>query len=589
MTIFINLLLAMKWVWDNSKKRGLLVLALCFFTSMTYAQTWSYNWSTRTDRDGQPAGIYSTTPYPITETASTYSFKSDEFPAGKTYNLGERYFVDGARPDNSGDGRSLATAKKTIGAALMAAGSGNNTIIIRGAHDTFSGIYPEKISFGSLAGVDDTHRLMLVGYGQERPVIDGTNSTESIINRSYASSAYITLQRLKLQNTKASGVRLGWNVASDKRDSFFNCIDIWFYGCGNDDAYVTDGNCYYLNVDYGFISHCTAERSVGHGIKIGDGSSFCTVEWVVARENGWWAGKTNFGGSRPCALDFPADAGRTGMQNVARYNIAYSCLLHGMQLRRQANFYAHHNEIYDFGHGVDMQGNLGGVFPYGALVLAESWGNFHQNVVHDGYAMNSNGAPVFIQTSQSNFPVSICNNLFYGAPRNAEIMQLGYQNMAPTYVYGNTFIQSNSLYTVNIRALQTTNELINNIFVQLGSGSCGVTLYTTQNPRHEFNLYYHPRGTAAEWGETGIGEKGGDPQFKAWPSGPFMAGFGDIYSTSPAVGAGTNLSVYGITKDFSGTPRAALWDIGAYASTTNTTGPVSTKPAPPKNLIIRKN
>ena len=190
------------------------------------ADAWKYNWATRVDRDNRPAGIYTNTPYPITEASSNYFFKSDEFPEGKCYNLGTLYFLDGARPDNSGDGLSLATAKKTINAAVSAAGSGNKTIIVRGAHDSFDGVYVETVSFWGLSGVDDTHRLMLVGYNQERPVIDGNDAENHLITRGYASLAYITVQRFKLTNSRRCGVRLGWDVTEDKRDRYFNCVDI---------------------------------------------------------------------------------------------------------------------------------------------------------------------------------------------------------------------------------------------------------------------------------------------------------------------------------------------------------------------------
>ena len=37
----------------------------------------------------------------------------------------------------------------------------------------------------------------------------------------------------------------------------------------------------YLNADHGFLSHCLFERSLGHGVKVGDGASLCILEWSI--------------------------------------------------------------------------------------------------------------------------------------------------------------------------------------------------------------------------------------------------------------------------------------------------------------------
>lgn len=527
------------------------------------ADTWRYDWSVRTDRDGRPAGIYEVTPYPITETTTSYAPKSDEAPAGKTYVLGTKYYVDGLGGNDANSGLEFTSPKKTILSAIRAAGSGNRTIVIRGAHDTFDGIYRETLSFSGISGLGDTNRFMLTGYGQERPILDAGNSTAFIITRKDPSLAYITLQRLKLQNTQASGVRLGWAVISDKRDRFFNCVDLWFYACGNNDAYTTDGSCYYLNADDGLVSHCTSEYSVGHGYKMGDGASRCIVEWSISRFNGWWPGKTSFGGSRPCAIDFPVDAGIQASNNVARYNLGYSCLFHGLQVRQQANFLMHHNEIYDFGHGIDMQGNLGGVVPSGVLVLGDCSGTLRQNVFHDPYSANAGGIVFNIVTSQTNADVLVVNNVVYGAGRNATLMELGYQNAARTTLINNTLVASNAFYTLCVRANQGwTNEISNNILVQLGTGSCGELLYHKVAPKCTYNLYYAPSGAGPEWGVSGTGERTGNPLFQALPSGTWGETNGYLQATSPAVGMGFRSALVP-DEDFRGRGRSNRVDAGA--------------------------
>ena len=524
------------------------------------ADSWVYDWSKRVDRDGTPAGIYTNTPFPITEISTTYSIKTDEFPSGKTYNLGTLYFVDGARPDDSGDGRTLATAKKTIAAAITTAGSGNKAVIVRGAHDSFDGVYRVTVSFNRISGIGDTNRFMLTGYAQERPVIDAGYTTSMIIRRGDPSPAYVTVQRLKLQNTQASGVRLGWDAVTDKRDTYFNCVDIWFYGCGNNDNNPTDGNCYYLNTDYGFISHCLFERSVGHGVKIGDGSSYCILEWCISRENGWWPGKTNFINSRTVALDLPSDRD-TQTNCTVRYCIASGCVSHGLELRRVHNFTIHHNEIYGFGHGPSMAGNMNGVVPHGVTIIATSWGHFEDNIVHSPDFGNTNGSLLQIGTSLTNSEVYICNNLLYNAAANGQSLYLDIYQAAHTFIYNNTIVQSNGTYVVATRTGQAwTNEFVNNIVWQQGTGSCAEMIYHSVAPIHHHNLLYYPSGTGPEWGTSG--DSVASPQLFANPTGAFSESFLDLRADSRAVNAGTNM--LGVpASDIHGRSRAPQVDIGA--------------------------
>jgi len=539
------------------------------------ADAWKYNWATRVDRDGQPAGIYTQTPYPITETSSNYFFKTDEFPDGKCYNLGTLYFVDGARPDDSGNGLSLATAKKTISAAITAAGSGNKTILVRGAHGSFNGVYTERIGFYGLSGVDDTHRLMLVGYGQERPVINGGNSESSIVGRGHPSPAYITIQRLKLTGTQASGVRLGWDIADDKRDTYFNCIDVWFYACGNNMAFLTSGNCYYLNTDNGFLSHCLFERSTGHGVKIGDGSSHCILEWSVSRENGWWPGKMDFS-SRTVAIDMPSDRD-TGHDCVVRYCVASGCVSHGLQLRRARNFNVHHNEIFDYGHGLGMTNSMSGVVPSGVLILSSSWGQLTENVVHTPYAHPANGPLIDVESSITN-DVLIANNLIYDSSPAGNAIYAGYGNAARVLMYNNTVVASNSTYLIGIAspsASQTrTNEIVNNILWQIGTGRVGEMIYHSVKPMHAANVIYAPKGSLPEWDTTN--DIVADPLLQETPKGSFSADFLTLQSDSPAIGAGVS-GAFVPPFDITGRSRSERVDVGAAQE-------ARTIPAPPSNF-----
>lgn len=524
-----------------------------------------FDWNTRTDRGGFEAGLFATTPFPITEVSTAYSITNDESPNGKSFNLGTLYFVDGLGGSDANDGLSIGASKKTISSAVSAAGSGNKTIIVRGAYSTFDGIYTNTFALGAIAGTSDTNRWMIVGYGQERPTITGTNSSVSIFARSHASDAFITIQRLKLTGTKANGVRLGYNVVDDKRDGYFSCVDVWFYGCGNDDNTVTDGNCYYLNADYGYLTHCLFERSVGHGVKIGDGSSHNILEWSVSRENGWWPGKTNFVASRTVAIDLPSDV-ETQTNCVVRYCIGYGSVLYGLQVRRVRGFSIHHNEIYDFGHGVSMDGNMGGVVPYGVVILATSHGSFYGNVVRTPWQANINTILLSVKCSATSGEILVYNNLIYDATDGSKSLSLGVSNAPLTRILGNTIVQSNSTYAIEVRDGQgggSSNVVANNIVWHSGTGACSELLYHSVEPQHVNNLYYYPFGSGPEWGTDGSGEVVGDPILESFATGSLAPGFWKTDALSPCIGAGFDLSSF-FTDDLTGATRVAPWDIGAY-------------------------
>jgi len=590
-----------------------------------------------------PAGIYASTPFPVTETSTSYVMKTDEDPEGKTYFLGTKYFVDGKDGDDSKDGLSMASARKTINAAKTAAGSGNKTIIVRGAHGGWDGVYYETVSFYGISGLDDTHRLMLVGYGNERPTIDGGNTTSGIIRRLHPDPAYVTIQRLKLQNTLASGVRLGRDVAADKWDRYFNCIDIWFYQCGSqatrqvgthtgpdnaailEDAskswdpnyysshsysvknitdqssgaavqanstttvtctlsggqendwdsgdeyavyYVTSGSCYYLNADDGLISHCRSERSWGHGFKVGDGASHCILEWSVSSEHGYWPGiDPPYILARTVALDLPSDRD-TPTDNTVRYCVAHSCGSHGLQLRRQANFHVHHNEIYQIGWmGEYLRGRTGGVTPSGVTMLGGSTsGRFHSNIIRDPAHSRAKLLSVTVDNSTST-GVSIYNNLFYGGSDEYLRVAAYGATLTPTKVFNNSFFAStdNAIVDEDGGAQAT---LSGNIFYQNGPGKCVEYQSSTV---HDHNLYFAPNGSLGTRidSETGWQTPTSQNFWTALPSGGWSHGEATLAGTSPAIGTALNLSS-DFTADANSVVRPATtgWSMGAFEAST---------------------
>ncbi len=399
-----------------------LAIVAAFGIQTALADTWQYDWNSRTDRYGKPAGVFSATPFPITENVSAYSITYDEGTV--TYNLGTKYYVDGGRGNDANNGLSPAAAKATINAAIHAAGQGNKTILVRGAHDGFDGVYREGFSLKS--GDDDTHRWMVVGYGQERPVLEGYGVTAT------GAVSYATLQRFRIQNNQRNGVYLRTD------DDYNNIVDVGLYnnaqlvdGCG---APIADANIYLLGSDNCRIYHCTSERTHCHGFKVGDDASNIIVEWSVTKEAGYWEGYpcASRTSKHPTALDFPADgpdidsdADGTGDTNdnlVVRYNIVGTSLFYGVQLRHSPNFNFHHNEVYDAIHF----GQVGGTYErslgeegVSAVLIYESttYGTMDSNLIRDP-GPNINGRPVTgirvdsVKTSAG--AVNLTNNVING-------------------------------------------------------------------------------------------------------------------------------------------------------------------------------
>ena len=480
------------WHW------GLLLAAFVLAAPAAATENWQFDWSVRTDRHDRPAGHYELTPYPITETTTSYTIVNDE--GAKACELGARFYVDGARPDDDGDGRSLAAAKRTIAATVQAAGPGNVTIIVRGAHDDFDGVYYETIR--TLTGADDAHRWTLTGYGQERPTLDGRDGTEPIIAGTGAPKAFLTLQRLKLQNCKRSGIKM-------VRDGHVNLVDVWVGDCarepGADDAGICLANC-----RNGLILHCTSERTKGHGFALGDGTSDTIIEWSVAGECG--------SSSCPAAIDLSGGR-RAGDARAltCRYSIAKDSPRSGLRIRAVQDFTVHHSEVFNTARR--------------QVVIAEraTCGAFHSNVVRDPAGTRSRGLVVDGITGDSRV-VTIHNNLIYGMHQIAILVGANNDGLALR-------IYNNSIYTKPHEAAQVACngiesrlglrsdlavdlEVKNNIIAIGGLGEC-----IRGAARHSHNLFHYPgslqggpvRYVAVRGTELGVGDSDGQPGWDSMP------------------------------------------------------------------------
>lgn len=513
-------------------------------TAKSAEDSWTFSWDRRMDRNGKPAGIYDITPYPIDEHTVEYTIMNDE--GSTTYHLGQKIFVDGARPNDLGNGRTLKAAKKTIVAAIRADGPGNRTIIIRGAHNRFNGIYYES-RLKPFPGVDNTRRWIMVGYKQERPIIDAGNGDRHIILGSHQPEGFITIQRVKLQNSKRGGVWLG--RTDRKVESHYYLVDVWIYNCINVSK-GADAGVYYLNVDHGYIRHCTVERSKGHGFKIGDGSSDFIMEWCVAEGAGWypkWDGPKHYYGTHPTALDFPNDAAGSAARVTCRYSIGKNAFFYGVQLRRIMSFSFHRNEIFNTLHFDDIRdADNHSIGRHQVIIFAgNTSGQFHSNVIHQPGSSRTDG--IYVSTcTDAAAEIAIYNNVIYGKHKYA--IRIHPSNRCKILIANNN-LHAKDTPALIVSGIGDRLNVVNNILYVSGRGQC----LSIGSGRHSYNFFKGMRGV-----QLGTGEKDGFPGWKVIPDAPFAWQMFRLRHSFP----GTNLSKR-FRKDANGVLRGK-WDRGAF-------------------------
>lgn len=532
-----------------------------------------FDWDVRLDRHEKPAGHFIETPFPIDENSTSYTVMNDEYPTGKTFYLGNLIHVDGAYVGAISTGE-FSHPYKSIAAALTAApdGKSNTTIVIRGPHNSFNGEYNGTYGTGAFQkyGVDDTHRFMLVGYKQERPILDAQNSTDPLISwrNSTDKNLFFTVQRLKLQNTQASCIRLGRDETGVKWSDYFNTVDIHMYQCGYDTltdlppAGGTDGSMYYLNADHGWIFHSTSERTFGHGFKIGDGASNVILEWSVARNIGWWPGIALVYGHSAVALDFPADNDdKNQHNNTIRYNIADSSVNYSLQIRRVRNFSAHHNEFIDGVHHDEIP-PLGGTLGAKLMIIlyaGQVSGDFYSNIIRD--PGNPGTALLFIQGEGTNNPeINVYNNLIYGATDNS--IRIGFDHMTDTNIWNNTICQDNDFSVFRYRGNDFGLNIKNNIFHQDGTGDVFENFWGNLPIENDYNIFYAPHSSVGDI-TLNLNDMNVDPMINI-PISTFNAGEGTLQVGSPALDAGTTLPNYNNSFNVQIRPQSDNWDVGAY-------------------------
>jgi hypothetical protein len=430
---------------------------------------------------------------------------------------------------------------------------------------------------------------MLVGYGQERPTLEGTGlgNVQAIYG---TQPSYVTIQRLKVQNYQERGILFNLNNANVVG---INLIDLWVYNCGANN--LNDGNIHMYAADNVYsinstwVFHIASEHTFRKGIKICDHTHDTLIEWSYFNECGYWPGMSTLPdpNQHPYGIDCAADsATQHNLRTIIRYNIVGKALL-GNEIRYPEDISIHHNEFYD-SVKKDYWPAHGGTYSQ-AAALHVRWmlgkGTIYSNIFRDNtdttfpYLLTLVAAP-----GGSTGEYSVYNNLFYGpsgSPKAAPYVWVyGYGGETDTRrvdffnnsFYGNTSLSQPLLSIANPSSgVGNVFKVVNNIFYQTGAGSCvdfgpATSPYLVMNN----NRYYYPsgsRGTA-----LGTGETDGNPMWTSVPQGSYQANYCSL--TSALVGA--NLSgVFDV--DFAGNSRSG-WDMGALELVSGSSGATPEKP-----------
>jgi len=201
------------------------------------------------------------------------------------------YYVDASRPDDSGDGLSWATAKKTIQAAVYLAGDGDTVLVTNGVYDVGAHVVPESVLPNRVAitntvlvrSVNGPAQTFIVGEG---PL--GTNAVRCV---------YITEGTLSGFTLSNGHTRTEWDLA---RDSL-------------------GGGAYALG---GTLTNCIL---TGNSARDGGGAAYGTLYNCTLSGN--WAGRYGGGASGATLYDCILFDNRAFLGGGASSSTLYNCTL----------------------------------------------------------------------------------------------------------------------------------------------------------------------------------------------------------------------------------------------------------------------
>lgn len=509
------------------------------------------------------------------------------------------YYVDFDAGNDANNGTSTGTAWKHCPGDTNATATADSTTLSAGDTVKFKG---GVVYLGLIAGSWSGSAGLVITYDGNHAGDWGTG--RAVLDAEYALAycweadpgvSYITIQGFEMRNAG------GW---------------------ADDDPAVT-------NAAAGTVTNSTPRAGGGVGFYDGGHSNLFLNNLYIHRIGGWrntqgWEDATVDGGGimlrnirsatvtncemtkMKIAVGIYATAAGIGARDitVAGCNI-HNYIVWGLDVAPQSsgavleNISIRDNEIHDYAEfnqgnwtGVGEWPHTDGIFLRTAAIPSV-WTNvrvFNNDFYCDANPGNGGTASIFVSQGAS---AIIYNNLFNS---DSQTRIIGIEHFNPdtseqvVRIYNNTFISGSPAISMDDEAdvAERLVFLANNIYVMPAGMAANNTIITrlsgVEPEVMDYNIYYDPDWTSATkrthvWpgpsytffddvpASLGFETNGlyADPLFVDYAATPSARDL-RLQSTSPAIGAGVDLSAY-FTTDKNGVARGSTWDIGAFEHT----------------------
>ena len=441
------------------------------------------------------------------------------------------YYVDVNKSGSSGNGLTVATAKKTLQEAANLSLVAGDVVYVKGGTYTVSGtqaIMSINAKSGSASGY-----ITFRNVAGESPKIEfaGYNGIELI-----GASSYIEINGFEIQGYKgATDTRTIAGAEGQYRTSYATCTGVSFADSYNapytgngifvkdNDNNVTTDNSHHIR-----ILNCKIHDCGGGGIAI-SGADYLTIENNEIYRNAWYSVYANSGISIYQPYNF--DTG-TGYKMFIRNNKSY---LNDSKIKWQSGC------VFSDGNGIilDDYRNTQNTSAYGIYT--------GKTLVANNITYGNGGSGIHAYSSNN---IDIVHNVSYQNGQRTT-------STPPTGGYNDGGIYGNA--TTNV-------QIINNIIVGISGRKVNSN---TSNTNHviAYNSFFG--GNAPTLSGTGIVAASSinnlttDPKFINPSIDPSVADF-QLQTSSPAVNSALTFSA--VTTDFGGAtrPLGAGPDRGAY-------------------------
>jgi parallel beta-helix repeat protein len=452
---------------------------------------------------------------------------------GTTALFATDYYVDASRPDDTGAGTSVSTAKKTLQAAANLNLGIGDVVYVR------SGIYTTTGS-GAVLSINKSGNqfgyLTFKNYQNETPIIEfsawnGIELTDG--------ASYVEINGFEVKGFRGTLDNRTVARAETQYGTYSTCASLTVNSIYNGNGItVKDVNNKTIldNSHHIRIKNCNVHDCGGGGIQV-SGGDYITIEDNIVWNNAWYSVYANSGISIYQPYNFDAT---TDYKIIIQRNKSYG---NDSKVKWQVGC------KFSDGNGIIIDDTRNGQ-------NTSSYGVYQgKTLVANNITYNNGGSGIHAFASNN---VDIVFNVSYLNGQRSVFNDGG--------IYANT--------TTNVR-------ILNNIIVGI-SGKNVNSNFSNTGQTVNYNLFFQGN-TPSVSGANDL--KTVNPLFINPSIDPAVADF-HLSSNSPAINTGT--TVLGVTTDFSGTARSIgpAPDRGAYETTIVPTHEVVENP---NTLIIKPN